>query len=160
MKVIDPTKIIVANFNTLIKEDMYLPMGIFLFYIIPIVISLGFVIFITPLTKDMLNPILTSISILTGFILALLAILIDQNPNNSLDLKNLLRNLSYNCMYSLLLGILILVVAFIAYSVWDMSTDIIKLILSILILALLTHLLLMMLVVLKRIFVIFENKFK
>jgi hypothetical protein len=159
--------IIDKHFETLNDENANHKEIFFIFALLPLIIALVFIYFHKFLTNDSINALITAFSIFTGLLLNVILILftIVTKPDQSVETtttknrKRLLEHLYANSIYALLISTLILVLLIIAI-IWNVeNTCLLLIILSSVVYFGLTHFILTLFMVFKRLFILLFTQF-
>ena len=157
LNIIDIFPILKEHFRTL-KEDTSLFGAIFIFVILPLLLSIALLLFDITLSKEILNTLITSFAIFVGFTINVLVILL-KNREEKIRIRNkLIEHLTYNSLYELVLGLIILFLAIITLALIPKIIVSLLIILSLILYFLVFNFIFTMLMISKRFFVIFYCK--
>lgn len=159
LSVINIWPIFKRHFETL-REDTT-TMGIILFFIIiPFLISLLLTYFGFLITSNILNSLIATFSILTGFNINILVLLIGTKKMKT-DIENkLIKHLSYNILYELIVGLLILTISVVLSIILQKITSIVLYFSTLAIYFMVFNFLLTLLMISKRIYALLYMKLK
>lgn len=150
--------IIRTHFNVL-KKELHLGPLLFLFFFVPLIISIILVYFNFLISDYLINVIITTFAILVGFIINVLVILLDYKKGEIRIQNQLVESLSYNCLYELILGIGILTAALVLSILNKGCAPVFLTVLSFIVYFLIANFLITLLMISKRLFTLFSNKF-
>ena len=156
---IDLNRTIKSHLSTLKRSDSrFNRTDIITFYIVPVALSILVCFFKTE--DDQLNLLSIMLTIFIGLFLNVLILLISYNPNKRLDeeKKNTLLRLKKECFYNVAYIILICIFDLLFLFIYSFSSNvcIISTIILFIVYFLAIHIILSLLMVLKRIFTLFD----
>jgi len=159
LSVINIWPIFKRHFETL-KEDVTTKGIILFFIIIPFLISLLLTYFGFLITSNILNSLIATFSILTGFNINILVLLIGTKKMKT-DIENkLIKHLSCNILYELIVGLLILTISVVLSIILQKITNIVLYFSTLAIYFMVFNFLLTLLMISKRIYALLYMKLK
>ena len=155
LNIINILPILEEHFRTLREDTSLFSLG-FIFIIVPLLLSFCLFLSKAVLTRDILNAIVISFSILTVFVINILNSLKDEG---NIRIRNkLVEHLTYNLLYALVLGLVILFLTIFILALIPKISAIVLSILSLLLYSLVFNFIFTLLMISKRFFVIFYCK--
>jgi energy-coupling factor transporter transmembrane protein EcfT len=160
LRKVNITDIVVHHFKTLVNDSTKRPDfdDYLIFIIIPVIVAGGLTYFKLFISENSVSIIITSLSIIVGLLFNVIVIIFDIiKRDNSKKIKNkILEQLLSNISYTILISIALIIFTLFTY----FDSCLIKKIANLLVYFTLTHYLMTVLMILKRMYTIFMNELK
>jgi len=149
--------ILKKHFESL-KKDAHTANIIVLFFVIPLIISYGFLHYNLLISKGIVSSLISALSILIGFIMNVLILLIRTEKEEKHIRNELIEHVCYNALYELITGLLILMLCILTAIIYPKANYTTLWWLSFVIYFLTFNFLFTLFMVAKRLYVIFYLK--
>jgi len=159
LNIINVSPIIGNHFRTL-REDTSVLSLILLFLLFPGLLSGLAVYFNVTIVDLVISPLIASFSIFIGFTINVLILLLKMEKEKERVKNKLLKHLSYNALYELILGLFVLIMSLIIALLHSHIYNEINIILNFILFFMMINFFFTLLIIAKRIFVIFQIKIK